>query len=282
MLTVLEIVRRSEAFLRDRGVPNPRLDAELLVAGGLGIRRLDLYLQFDRPLEAARLDPVRAMIKRRAAREPLQYILGRVDFCGLQLAADSRALVPRPETEELVEAVEARLERAPAAVLDLGTGGGAIALALAARFPDAAVTAVDVSADALALAGENAAALGLDGRVRLLRGDWWEAVPERETFDAIVSNPPYLTDAELASAEPEVAEHEPEQALVAGGDGLDAIRLIVAGAAGRLAPGGLLALETGIHHQDTIQALAEDAGLSDVERLADLSGRPRFVLARRV
>ncbi|HYP16308.1 MAG TPA: HemK/PrmC family methyltransferase, partial [Opitutus sp.] len=168
MLTVLEIVRKTTEFFAAKGVENPRLNAELIVGHGLGLKRMQLYLQFERPLTDADLEKIRPLVRRRAQHEPLQYVLGETEFFGLRLKTDRRALIPRPETELLVELVIARAPANTAAILDLGTGTGAIALALAKQFPEAAVTAVDKSADALALAEENAAATQLAGRVTWL------------------------------------------------------------------------------------------------------------------
>lgn len=163
MLTVREIKQRTEAFFTQKQVPNAQLDADILIAHSLGLKRLDLYLDLDRPLTEAQLDALRPLVKRRAAREPLQYIIGTTEFYGLTLKVDARALIPRHETEELVDYIVGRLTEAPQRILDLGTGSGALALALAFKYGDAEVTAVDQSAEALTLAAENAEALGLGG-----------------------------------------------------------------------------------------------------------------------
>ena len=279
MLTIREIKQRTEAFFTQKGVPQPKLDADLLIAHSLGMKRLELYLDLDRPLTEAQLDALRPLVKRRASREPLQYIFGTVEFCDLELKVDSRALIPRPETEELFELICDKLSEPPARMLDLGTGTGALALALASKYPEAEVTAVDLSADALSLAKENAAATGSEGRIRFLEGSWFAPIPEGERFDLIVSNPPYLTEEEMTTAEPEVVAHEPHSALVSGGDGLDDLRTILAEAAKYLKPGGLLAMETGIAQQEELDALARAAGLTG-ECVEDLSGRPRFYFCK--
>ncbi|MFP4069565.1 MAG: peptide chain release factor N(5)-glutamine methyltransferase [Opitutales bacterium] len=280
MLTVREIQSRTREFFAARGVPNPKLDTDILIAHSLGIRRLDLYLDLDRPLTEAQLADLRALVKRRASREPLQYIVGWTEFSGLKLKLDRRALIPRHETEELLELVMERLADPPRRILDLGTGSGALSLALAAKYPGAEVLAVDASAEALALARENAEALDLGGRVRFLEGDWFVPVPAGDRFDLIVSNPPYLTEEEMTTAEPEVSEHEPKTALVSGADGLDDLRAILRAAPPFLAPGGLLALETGIAQGAALDRIADQAGLQG-ERLDDLSGRPRFYFVRK-
>lgn len=279
MLTIREIKQRTEAFFKEKGVPNPKLDTDILIAHSLGIKRLDLYLDLERPLTEAQLADLRPLVKRRANREPLQYIIGAVEFMGLQLKVDARALIPRHETEELVELLRDRVgDNPPRRILDLGTGSGALALALATEYPEAEVVAVDFSAEALSLAKENAEKLGLADRITFYEGSWCEPLPAGETFDWIVSNPPYLTEAEMTTAEPEVVGHEPKSALVSGADGLDDIRLIFQQAPKRLNEGGLLALETGIAQEAGLNAMSEAAGLRG-ESAEDLSGRPRFYFA---
>lgn len=276
--TVLEVLDKSAQWLESRGVERARLDAELLMAEVLGCKRLDLYLQFDRPLAEEQLEPLREFIRRRGAREPLQYIVGHTPFMDLDLKTDRRALIPRPETEGLVEMVlnlYADTGAMPASVLDIGTGTGAVALSLAHSWPDADVTAVDVSAEALALARENAEACGLGGRVRFTESDLFENVGG--AFDLVISNPPYLTTDEMDTAAPEVRGHEPELALVSGADGLDVIRRILAEAPGHLNPGGLLALETGIEQGEGMAAMA--SGFARHESREDFSGRTRYFLA---
>lgn len=277
MLSIREIKERTETFLNEKGVPNAKLDTDLLIAHSLGVKRLELYLDLERPLTEAELTVLRPLVKRRAQREPLQYILGSVEFCDLQLKVDARALIPRPETEELIELIVDRLKvgAAPKHILDLGTGTGALALALAKQYPDAAVTAVDFSETALALASENLEQLGFADRVSLKQGSWFEPISESESFDLIVSNPPYLTEAEMTSAEPEVVAHEPSTALVSGVDGLDDLRRILAGVSAHLNKGGLLALETGIAQHTQLEKLANTTGMTG-ESVDDMSGRPRF------
>ena len=223
MLTVLEIIKRTTDFLEKRGVESPRLNAELLIGHALALKRMQLYLQFERPLTETELEKIRPLVKRRGNREPVQYILGETEFSGLKLKVDRRALIPRPETEYLIELIMKRLPEAPATILDLGTGSGAIALALAKAYPGASVTAVDKSIDALALARENAVACGLNERVRFLESDWFSSIAENEQFQLIVANPPYLSDQEMNEAPPEVREFEPAMALSAGSNSTDAL-----------------------------------------------------------
>jgi release factor glutamine methyltransferase len=242
---------------------------------------MQLYLQFERLLTEPELERIRPLVKRRGQREPLQYVLGETEFFHLKLKVDRRALIPRPETEQLCELITQRLPAPPPAILDLGTGGGAIALALAAFYAQAAVTAIDVSEDSLALARENAVALGLDGRLRLLRSDWFAALEPDARFDLIVANPPYLSESEAAATLPEVREHEPRAALSPGRVGTEALAHLIAEAPRFLAEEGLLALETGIDQHGRLQELATAAGFARVESCRDLTGRDRFLLAWR-
>lgn len=281
MLTIREIKQKTEAFFEQKGVPNPKLDTDLLIAHALGIQRLQIYLDLDRPLTDPQLDSLRPMVKRRGNREPLQYILGTVQFMGLELKVDSRALIPRHETEELVELLQERFSNAaPKRILDLGTGSGALALALATCYPDAEVVAVDISSEALGLAKENADILGLTERITFYEGSWLDPLPEGQCFDWIVSNPPYLTESEMTSAEPEVVNYEPHSALVSGSEGMNDLETLFAQAPTYLNEGGLLALETGIAQKDALDTLSQGAGLQGIS-LEDLSGRPRFYFAKK-
>lgn len=280
MLTVLDIIKKTTDFFAARGIASPRLNAELLIGHALGRKRMQLYMEFERPLAENELEIIRPLVRRRGQHEPVQYILGETDFCGLKLKVDRRALIPRPETELLVEQVIAACAAggAPKTILDLGVGSGAIALALAAAFPDATVTATDISEDALSLARENAAATGFADRVVFLASQWFSAVPNTR-FDLIVSNPPYLSASETAQTSPEVRGFEPAQALTSAGDGLGDLSRIIADAPRYLAAGGLLALETGIDQHARLLVLAREAGFSRIESRRDLAGRDRFVLA---
>ncbi|HEY4302785.1 MAG TPA: peptide chain release factor N(5)-glutamine methyltransferase [Candidatus Didemnitutus sp.] len=281
MQTLLEIIKKTAGFLDKRGVENPRLNAELLIGHGLGLARMQLYLQFERPLTEEELDRIRPLVKRRGDREPLQYIVGSTDFAGITLKVDRRALIPRPETEYFVEILRERLAASPPAqILDLGTGSGALALALAQGWPSAQAQGVDLSVEALALAAENAAALSLAGRVRIIRSDWFAEVTAGSVFDLIVANPPYLSDAETAAAQQEVRDFEPLSALSAGPDSAAALNRLVREARPWMAPGGLLALETGIGHHDALAALSRECGYASAESINDLTGRPRFLLIR--
>lgn len=283
--TVLRLMRWSGEYLEGKGVSRGRLDAEHLLAHAVGVPRLQLYLQFDRPLEAEELDRFRPLLKRRAEREPLQYILGRAAFRELELTVDRRVLVPRPETEILVEEVlawAAARQRDDLTAVDLGTGSGAIALSLLHEGPFARVVGTDASEDALAVAALNARSTGLEERLELRHGSLFAPLGHGERFDAVVSNPPYVAESEAAALEPEVGVWEPAAALFGGPDGLSVLRAIVGGAGEFIRPGGLLALEVGDQQAGMVMAAVEGAGgYDDVSVRRDLAGRQRVVLARR-
>ncbi len=282
MISVLEVLQKSTTFLESKGVEHARLNAELLIGHALGLKRMQLYLQFERLLPEKELELIRPLVKRRSQREPLQHILGTVEFGGVELKVDRRALIPRPETEYLVELVKETCGSAPPArFADLGTGSGALVFALATAWPDAQALAVDLSSDALALAAENRELLGLGARVRLLQSDWFKAIDPAERFGVIVANPPYLTAAEVAESAPEVQGHEPALALSTREDGLDAFGVIIGAAKAHLEPSGLLAMETGIAQHETLKGWLSEAGYTEVQSRQDLTGRDRFVFARR-
>jgi release factor glutamine methyltransferase len=278
MLTVLEIIKRTTEFFAGKGIESPRLNAELIIGHALARKRMQLYLEFERPLTEAELEIIRPLVRRRAQHEPVQYILGETEFYGLKLKVDRRVLIPRPETEHLVEQVQAACTTPPARILDLGTGSGAIALALALAFPAAEITATDTSEDALALARDNAGLCGLAERVTFVNSDWFAQIAA-PPFELIVSNPPYLTAVETAETAPEVRNFEPVQALTSGDDGVADLARIIADAPRFLAGGGLLALETGIAQHERLLGLLGAAGFLRTESRRDLTGRDRFVLA---
>jgi len=275
-VTIAEVVIASADFLARKGVPSPRVDAEHLVAKGLGLTRLDLYLQYDRPLTEEETAACRELVRRRGTREPLAYILGEWGFRRLTLTVDRRALIPRPETEVVVERCLALLVgmKAPR-VLDVGTGTGAIGLAIADERQDADVTAIDVSDDALALAAENAERTGLVDRIRLLRHDLAEGLPGAP-YDLVVSNPPYVSPDEIAVLQPEVRDWEPREALV--GEGMT--EALAVGAAEALAPGGALVLEVAEETAERVAVLLTGLGFRDVTCTPDLAGRDRVVEGR--
>jgi len=275
----------SADYLKTKGVDSARLDAEYLLAHVLGVGRLEMYLQHERPLTSRELDDFRPLLKRRAKREPLQYVLGRQAFRTLELEVGPGVLIPRPETEQLVEAVLTRVRARPAdgvpsVGLDLGTGSGAIALALLAEGPFDRFVGTDVSAAALAVAARNRDALGMGERLDLRAGGLFEPVAAGERFVAIVSNPPYVAEGDRGGLAPEIVDWEPQEALFGGSDGLAVIRAIVAGAGAHLQPGGLLALEVGLGQARDVAALVQArGGFEDVKILKDLAGKERIVTA---
>jgi release factor glutamine methyltransferase len=272
-LTIGEALKASTEFLAGKGVPSPRVDAEHLVASALGVKRLDLYLQHDRSLTEAEVGAARELVRRRGTREPLAYVLGEWSFRRLTLVTDRRALIPRPETEVVVDRCLAHLAGLDApVVLDVGTGSGAIAFAIADEQPGARVTAIDASADALALAAENAARTGLAGRVTLVEHDLTAGLPGGP-YDLVVSNPPYVLPGEIDSLEAEVRDWEPRQALV--GDG--ATVAIVRAAPSVLRPEGRLVLEVADGAADEVAELLASAGFRGISRFPDLTERDRVV-----
>jgi release factor glutamine methyltransferase len=274
-LTVGEVLRRSTDHLAAKGCEAPRLDAELLLAHALGMARIDLYLAFERPLRADELDAVRGLVVRRAGREPLQHILGEWGFRRLTLRVDGRALIPRPETEVVVErclALLAGQERPH--VLDVGTGTGAIALAIADEHPGARVTGIDISPEALALARENLELTGLD--VELADGDLLAGLPPGP-WDLVVSNAPYIARADRETLEPEVRDWDPPVALF----GDEAVAAVARGAVTVLTNGGALVLEVGDGQAADVARLLAELGFRDIRVTPDLALRERVVEGRR-
>jgi release factor glutamine methyltransferase len=275
--TVLEVIRWTVARFTERDLATPRLDAELLVAHALGLPRVQLYVQFDRPLLPDELAAIRALIKRRQAGESVAYLVGKKEFWGLEFAVDARVLVPRPDTETLIEEARERLAGAVVEsprLADVGTGSGAIALTLAKLFPAAAVFAVDVSPAALEVARANGERLGL--AVTFLEGDLGAPLGAQAPFSLIVANLPYIPSGELAALPAEVRV-EPALALDGGPDGLALVRRLVAEAPALLGPGGVLALEIGAGQAPATAELLRGAGFTDVQTRCDLGGVERVV-----
>lgn len=282
MKSVLDTIVAGTEYLEKKGVEDARLNMEYLLARALGCRRLDLYLQFDRPLQEEELSPCRELVKRRGEREPLQHLLGDVDFLGREFLCDGRALIPRPETEVLVERVAGILGGKGSdfcgSLCDVGCGSGVIGLSLAAELGDkCSVTLVDVCSEALALAAENLLRLGLgDQVVRLVAGNLLELLPEGAPFDAVVANLPYVETGEIEGLQPEV-HFDPVFALDGGVDGLDLVRRLIAQLPKALVQGGLVALELGPGQAEAVCALLEDSGFRQVTSFQDHSGVERFV-----
>jgi len=279
VLTVLDVLQSTAAYFKKRRIDSPRLNAEHLLAHVLGRKRLDLYLEFERELTESELVPLRDLVKRRGEGEPLQHLLGTVEFCGHTFLCDKRALVPRPETEELVELLkrEVRDQRSEVRILDVGTGSGVIALSLAAKFPQAQICAVDISEDTLGLARENAAQLGLSDRVHFVKSDLLENVDG--TFDLIVANLPYVAAQDRHTLSREVLR-DPEVALFAGTRGDELVRELIEQAPARLRPGGMLALEIGLGQSEMFLSILAEKNYRDICSKNDYSGVTRFLFAR--
>jgi release factor glutamine methyltransferase len=277
--TTLRLLNWTQSYFGQKGIDAPRLTAELLLAHALRCDRVRLYLDFDKPLGDPELAVFRELVRRRAEREPTAYVIGAREFYGRSFQVDARVLVPRPETELVLEAALAALPTdAPGArALDLCTGSGAIAISVALERPGAEVVATELSPEALAVAHENAARLGAAG-VTFLEGDLYAPLAPAERFDVIVSNPPYVPRGELDTLQPEV-RREPRLALDGGDDGLAISRRIVAGAPARLRPGGALVLEMHESHLHELPAICLRSGFERAEPRRDLAGLPRFVVA---
>jgi len=273
MMSLLEVLKGASDYLAKQGVDSPRLNAEHLLAHVLGIKRLELYLQFDRPLGESEREPLRDLVRRRGSGIPLQHLLGSVEFCGRSFKSDARALIPRPETEQLVE--RALTYPNPSSILDIATGSGVIPLTLALERPDTKVTATDISPEALALAKENAGSLGVD-RIVFHEADLMP--PGHETFDLITANLPYIPSSEIASLSREV-RHDPILALDGGADGLDLIRRLAPLAFSRLNVGGRLLLEIGINQSKAVTECLAGHNYRDIVALPDYQGIPRFIEA---
>ncbi len=280
--TVLSLMEWAQAYLVQKGFDEARLHVELLLCQVLGLTRLQLYLQFDRPLITDELSSFKAVFKRRLAHEPLQYILGETVFMGLPIYVGPGVLIPRPETELLVEKtieVARSLSRPEPAILDVGTGSGNIAIALAHFLPSARVTAIDSSDDALGIAGRNIERNGVPN-VTLQQSDFRSGLASGQRFDLIVSNPPYIALEEFEQLQPEIREFEPRSALTDEGDGLGFFRIMFAVARETITPDGHLLCEFGAGQERAVDALAASSGWAKAAVTPDLAGIPRVFHAR--
>jgi len=282
-LNLVEYLARATEYLDRHGISSPRLNAELLLCHQLGITRLEIYTNFDKPLAEADAGAYRRMLLERAGGRPLQLITGETCFRGLTLEVRPGVFIPRPETEVLVEAALEVLpvEGAGLRVLDLGSGCGNVALSIASERDEAEVTTVEVDQGAVELTRANIEKTGLAGRVTAIAGDLFEPLAPDALFDLIISNPPYVPEGMRESLPAEVADFEPAAALFAGPEGLDVITRIVEGAPARLAPGGWLALEVDESHASSVGSTLESQGWAEVDVLQDLAGRQRVARARR-
>lgn len=278
-MTVLEVLQSTTGYFQKRNIESPRLNAEHLLAYVLGRKRLDLYLEFERRLPESELSPLRELVKRRGAGEPLQHLLGTVEFFGRTFVCDKRALVPRPETEQLVELLISKFkcEIAHSRIVDVGTGSGVIALTLAAEFPEAEIVAADILEETLALARENAEQLQLADRVRFLRSNLLRGVPPG--FDLIVANLPYVSTQDRPNLSREVL-HDPEVAVFAGDRGDELVLKLIAQAPSWFRPGGMLAMEIGLGQSEALVAALAEKNYRDIWTEKDYSGVIRFLFAR--
>ena len=278
-MTVLEVLQATTVYFKNHKIESPRLNAEHLLAHVLGRKRIDLYLEFERVLTESELAPLRDLVKRRGEGEPLQHLLGTVEFGGHVFLCDERAMVPRPETEQLVELLiaDCGLRIADSRILDVGTGSGVIALSLAAKFPDAELVAADISDDALALAQANAARLNLSDRVRFVKSNLLENT--EGTFDLIVANLPYIAIQQRHTLSREVL-HDPAVALFASAGGDELVLELIGQAPSRLRPGGLLALEIGLGQSEPLLSALAEKNYRDIYSKTDYSGVTRFLFAR--
>ena len=278
--TILKVLQWTSDYFKRKGIPQPRSDAEVLLAHALGLERLQLYLRHDQPLAGSELARFRDLVKRRAAREPTQYITGRQEFWSLELEVTPATLIPRPETEVLVEKALELVESRPVRILDLGTGSGAIALALAHEAPQISVLATDRSPEALEVARRNARRHGLEGRISFACMDLFEALrPDGRLFQLVVSNPPYIGDADIPHLPPEVGFFEPRDALRGGGPlGIDLLVRILAQIPPFLQGGGHLLMEIGPGQEDPLARMASEiTGIANFQFLKDYSGMVRVL-----
>jgi release factor glutamine methyltransferase len=283
-VTVLEVIQRSTEFLKNKGVDSPRLQTELLLAHLLGLPRMQLYLNFERKLSETELDNFRGLIKRRGQREPLQHIVGSVCFCGLELVVNHQVLIPRPETELLAEQGwkflnSKSIQPSAVSALDLGTGSGCLAVALAVHCPAAEIVATDISAEALEVARQNAARHNVLERIDFLQGDAFAVLGASRVFDLIISNPPYIPTAEIHTLQVEIRDHDPREALDGGPDGLAFYHRIAAEAAAFLKPGGAIVLEFGDSQAAAIREIFESQKWIVEPIVEDYTQRPRILIA---
>jgi release factor glutamine methyltransferase len=284
-----DLLKVSTDYLKDKGIENPRLNAEVLLAHQLGVERVSLYLNFDQPLTPWELSAYRSLIKRRTHHEPLQYITGTQEFWSLSFTVDRRVLIPRPDTEIVVEQAVSLAKGhlkvdVPIKIVDLGTGCGAIAIALASEIPDAVIMATDISGEALIVARCNAQRHGLSKRIRFREGDLWEPLrPCPERFDMIVSNPPYVSTQEYNDLPPEVRDYEPRQALAGGPEGMVYLEKIIREGYDFLNPGGWVILEMAPWQtQKALDISLQTGKYRQQERIKDYGQQYRVVVAQRL
>ena len=280
-MKVVDLISTAAEHLAGKGYENPRLEVELLLGHVLGMKRLDLYLHYDRPVTGEELETFRALYRRRLAREPIQYIIGSTGFRDIEVITDRRALVPRPETELLVgEAVKYLTGRFEPLVADIGAGTGVIAVSVLCELPGSRAVAVDISEEALMLARINAQRAGVEDRIELVVADMLDGLAGRGPFDAVLSNPPYISTDDIAELEPEIRDYEPSVALDGGSEGVHYLTLLAAEAHRHLKPDGILLMECGRDQAESVAAACEKTGrYRDVVVIKDLAGNDRMVKA---
>lgn len=282
-----DIIRWTTDYFEKKGVDSPRLTAEILLSHVLSVSRLDLYLGYDKPLNTHERSEYRELIRRRASREPLAYILGEKAFWKLDFKVTPSVLIPRPDTELMIETVTAEVSKrhdvaSPPFFADLGTGSGAIALSILSEIPDSFAVAVDYSMPALLVAAENADRNGLAGRVAFTRSSWCDAFAGRNEFDFVVSNPPYIRTGVIPGLEPEVSCFEPLSALDGGSDGLSCIRRIIGTVFDHIRPSGFLLMEIGYDQGSDVSRLLEESGFcEEIRIIRDYGSNDRLVFARK-
>ncbi len=280
--TVRDVVQWTTAYLRSKGVTSPRLDSEVLLAHALGVDRLSLYMDLDRPLTPTERDRYRDLVRRRAGREPVALITQTREFWSIPFRVRRGVLIPRPETEILVECVLAEIRQIPSPeILEIGTGSGAVAVAVAREMPEARIVATDIDPAVIQMAALNSRQAGVSSSIRLVAADLFSPFRPGTRFDVICSNPPYVPTKEIALLEPEIVLFEPHSALDGGPDGLDLIRKLAAGAPDYLKTSGALIMEIGDQQEDCATALLTSEGcLRDVRVFRDLAGRPRVIVGK--
>ena len=281
-MTILELIQKTTSYFEKAGVPNSRLDIELLLSHVLGLKRMELYLQFERVLTENELDQLRPLVKRRGLREPLQHIIGSVDFCDVKLQVSPAALIPRPETELLVQAVLDRFSADSSfKFLDMGTGTGAVALAICKVRPHASAIAIDISTEALELAKTHPEKNQILNQIEFRQGNLFEPVKPGEEFDLIVSNPPYIPTNVISTLQSEV-QHDPKLALDGGEDGLKIISALIRDSQKYLKPRGRLIFEMGHDQRSSVEKLLQNENFGEIGFVNDLQGYARVALTRKL
>lgn len=282
--TLIELLNLTTDFFNEREIENPRLNAELLIGSIIGLSRVQLYLNFEKPIEQDEIDKIRQAIKRRANHEPLQYIIGETDFFSLRFKVNRFTLIPRPETELLVEKISEKIgQHTDISVLDIGTGSGNIVISLAKECKFIQATGIDIEENIIQVARENAARNDVDGIVNFLVADIWQ--PDvldklHQKFDVIVSNPPYISTSDFQKLPKEIRDFEPATALNGGDDGLEFYRRISEIAPALLKSGGAIGLEIGMGQSDSVKNILQEQGFVDINVINDLNGIDRLVIAR--